>query len=185
MIGNRLECEFEPPAFVEITESEFITDREPPFDPSRFRTYGAPNATDFTGIASLFARTAPAGGGADGAAGGGEADLLEALEEAMERVLGGSNFEHGDVRRELGYLHEMHITRHDARFWSELDDAVGALVAGAERDAAAAAAARARFDHFCRLHRVLSLRLSGRNRTDGVSRFTNGPVIEPLALGHR
>ena len=30
---------------------------------------------------------------------------------------------------------------------------------------------------------MLSLRNSGRNRTDGVSHYTNGPVLQPLALG--
>ena len=102
----------------------------------------------------------------------------------MNSALGGANFDHGDVRREEAYLHANHVARHDALFWEELRD-TDELIAAAEgaQNGRAVAAARARFAHFCRLHRVLSLRLGGRNRTDGVSRFTNGPVIEPLALG--
>lgn len=65
----------------------------------------------------------------------------------------------------------------DARFWSELTAATSQLYVLNDNDNGGEEQAHLwRFEHFLRTQRMMSLAITGRNRTEGVSRISLGPL---------
>jgi hypothetical protein len=72
----------------------------------------------------------------------------------------------------------------DARFWSELTAATSQLYASNGNENDKEQVHLWRFEHFLRTQRMMSLAITGRNRTEGVSRISLGP-LKDLDEGRR